>query len=163
MLSSYCGLNHDEARSDQYCSTVVNFFVEEYLQILHEARYHIIYSHDSRWEMVGKPKPDAGDESEGSWWTIGLGEGGSAASQETIQRTKMYGFDQVVAVSQGSINVQFSAASHAIFRTWEFEQSFSATFKPLALHLLSDNRALIWVHITSGKLKTLKNGAPCTE
>ncbi|KAH9891709.1 hypothetical protein C8Q73DRAFT_782384 [Cubamyces lactineus] len=163
MLSSYCGLNHDEARSDQYCSTVVNFFVEDYLQILHEARYHIIYSHDSRWEMVGKPKPDAGDESEGSWWTIGLGEGGSAASQETIQRTKMYGFDQVVAVSQGSINVQFSAASYAIFRTWEFEQSFSATFKPLALHLLSDNRALIWVHITSGKLKTLKNGAPCTE
>ena len=75
----------------------------------------------------------------------------------------MYGFDQIVAVSQGSINVQFSTAAHAIFRTWEFEQSFNATFKPLALHLLSENRAIIWVHITSGKFKTLKDGLPCAE
>ncbi|KAI0335832.1 hypothetical protein GY45DRAFT_1239802 [Cubamyces sp. BRFM 1775] len=162
-LSTYEGLTSDEALANEYCGAVITFFIEEYLQILHSARYHVIYSHDVRWETVGKPKPDAGDEAEGSWWTIGLGEGVSAGSQETIQRTKMYGFDQVVAISQGSINLQFSAVSHAILRTWDFEQSFNATFRPLALHLLSDNRALLWVHMTSGKLKALKDGAPCAE
>lgn len=102
---------------------------------------------------------DSQEDSDGSWWSLELGDSSGVSSRETIQRTKMFGFDQVTAVSQGSLNAQFSATSYAAFHSWAFESYFSASYKPFSLHLLSNNRALVWVHLANGNLKTLRDWA----
>lgn len=102
---------------------------------------------------------DSQEDSDGSWWSLELGDSSGVSSRETIQRTKMFGFDQVTAVSQGSLNAQFSATSYGAFHSWAFESYFSASYKPFSLHLLSNNRALVWVHLANGNLKTLKDWA----
>ncbi|KAI0706320.1 hypothetical protein C8Q76DRAFT_818580 [Earliella scabrosa] len=82
---------------------------------------------------------------------------------KTIQRTKMFGFDQVVAISQGSINAQLSALSahmQSIFYRWKYEDFFEASFKPMSVRLLSHNRAIVWVHSQGGHLKTLQGSVP---
>ncbi|KAI0667589.1 hypothetical protein C8Q78DRAFT_981541 [Trametes maxima] len=160
-LSQYSGLNKEDELSLEYQEIVIAFFAEEYLSILQSAGYHIIYSHDSRWETIQKIKLNSREDAEGSWWKLGeLGEQSGAAWRETIQQTKMYGFDQVIAISQGSINAQFSASSHLIFHSWAYENFFSSTFKPLSIHLLSSNKAILWVHLTNGSLKTLREWVP---
>ncbi|KAI0372239.1 hypothetical protein BV20DRAFT_1015644 [Pilatotrama ljubarskyi] len=161
-LSSYPGVEDDDDISLDYRDLIVAFFSEEYLQILYNAHYHIIYSHDTRWETVRKMRFESQEDSDGSWWSLELGDSSGVSSRETIQRTKMFGFDQVVAISQGSINAQFTTLSgiaQSIYHAWEFDNYFSATFKPFSLHLLSNDRALVWVHLASGNLKILKDWA----
>ena len=83
----------------------------------------------------------------------------------------MYGFDQIVAVSQASINTHFSALfelartakaldCNASLSKWSYEQYFSATFKPVTIRLLSNGKALVWFHLEEGYLKTLRNWLP---
>lgn len=103
------------------------------------------------------------EDSDGSWWSLELGDSSGVSSRETIQRTKMFGFDQVTAISQGSINSQFSTTSHTAFHTWSYDNYFTTTYKPFSLHLLSNNRALVWVHLANGNLKTLRNWVPWDE
>ncbi|KAI0356431.1 hypothetical protein OH77DRAFT_1400405 [Trametes cingulata] len=159
-LSSYPGVDDDDDIALDLREIIVAFFSEEYLQILYNAHYHILYSHDTRWETIRKMRFESQEEADGSWWSLALGDSSGASSRETIQRTKMFGFDQVVAISQGSLNAQFTALcglAQNIYRAWSFDSYFSATFKPFSLHLLSDNRALVWVHLASGTLKTLRD------
>ncbi|EIW59592.1 uncharacterized protein TRAVEDRAFT_122355 [Trametes versicolor FP-101664 SS1] len=158
-LSSYPGLDETDDITLDYYDLIIAFFSEEYLQILYNAHYHILYSHDTRWETIRKMRFDSQEDSDGSWWSLELGDSSGVSSRETIQRTKMFGFDQVTAVSQGSLNAQFSATSYVAFHSWAFESYFSASYKPFSLHLLSNNRALVWVHLANGNLKTLKDWA----
>ncbi|KAI8986088.1 hypothetical protein BD414DRAFT_416881 [Trametes punicea] len=161
-LSSFTDVKEDDALANQYCDLIVSFFTEEYLHILHGARYHIIYFHSTRVEKIVTGPIDVAEEAEGNWGIeVVDGSGVMVSSRETIQRTKMYGFDQVVAISQGSINAQLALISHTLFRSWCYGESFSVTLKPLSLYLLSNNRAIVWVSLTSGKLKTLDDGKPC--
>ncbi|KAI0632188.1 hypothetical protein C8Q77DRAFT_1158853 [Trametes polyzona] len=158
-LSSYPGYDESDDVSFDFHDLIIGFFSEEYLQILYNAHYHIIYSHDTRWETIRKMRFDSQEDSDGSWWSLELGDSSGVTSRETIQRTKMFGFDQVVAISQGSLNAQFTATSHAAYHSWAFESYFSSTYKPFSLHLLSNNRALVWVHLANGNLKILRDWA----
>lgn len=75
----------------------------------------------------------------------------------------MFGYDQVVAISQGSINAQFSALCtniQSIFNRWKYEEFFAAAFKPMSIRLLSNNRAIVWVHLHGGHMKTLRDWVP---
>ncbi|KAI0826877.1 hypothetical protein BC628DRAFT_226366 [Trametes gibbosa] len=159
-LSDYPGLDENDEVMLDYYDLIVSFFSEEYLQILYNAHYHIIYSHDTRWEKFRKMSFDSQEASDGSWWSLELGDSSGISSRETIQRTKMFGFDQVTAISQGSLNSQFSSTSHTAFHTWTYDSYFSATYKPFSLQLLSNNRALVWVHLANGNLKPLKEWVP---
>ncbi|CDO76097.1 hypothetical protein BN946_scf184649.g23 [Trametes cinnabarina] len=164
-LSKYPDIQEADVQHDHYCNIIVDFFSDEYLQILRVARYHIIYSHHALVQTVGSVEFTG--EAEGSWGQIEVSDpgphSGKVPSRDTIQHAKMYGFDQVVAISQDSINAQFSMLSHALFRTWSYSEAFSATFKPLSMQLLTGNRAIVWVHLASGQLKTLRDGKPDNE
>ena len=157
--SEYPGLEEDDEIANEYWKNVILFFQEEYFHILESARYHIIYTHDTRWEAVSK-LPATHEDSDGSWWSLELSDKSGASSRETIRRTKMFGFDQVVAISQGSLNAQFAALStttQSILHRWSYGDYFAATFRPISLRLLSNNRAIVWVDILGGHLKTLKD------
>ncbi|KAH9854755.1 hypothetical protein C2E23DRAFT_726184 [Lenzites betulinus] len=163
-LSVYAGIDEED---EEYRETIIAFFVEEYLEILHGAGYHILYEHDARWESIKKLKFESVEDADGSWWSLDSGDSNGVSSRETIQRAKMYGFDQVVAISQGSINTQFTAqwanASATLFHSWAYEQCFSTVFKAPSIQLLSNDRAIIWVSLASGSLKALRDWAPCSE
>ena len=141
------------------------FFSDEYLHILESTRYHIIYSRDARWEQSGAFSTTQ-EDADGSWWSLELPDTSGASSRETIQHSKMYGFDQVTAISQGSLNSQFStlcATMQTLFNRWSYEEFFGATFKPMSLRLLSNNRAIVWVHIQAGHLTTLRDWEPSND
>ncbi|KAI0720523.1 hypothetical protein C8T65DRAFT_633331 [Cerioporus squamosus] len=153
----------DDELANEYWRQAIAFFTEEYLQILESARYHIIYSRDTRWEAVSKRTSTVHEDSEGSWWSSELAAVSGASTRETIQRAKMFGFDQVVAISQASINAQFStlcANLQSIFYRWHHESFFGASFRPMTIHLLSGNRAIVWVHLQGGHMKTLQDWVP---
>ncbi|KAI0632190.1 hypothetical protein C8Q77DRAFT_1158854 [Trametes polyzona] len=166
-LSEFYGLDESNEVHLEHHDIIVAFFADEYLEILHNAGYHVLYEHDARWESIKKLKFESHEDTEGSWWSLELGDSSGASSRETIQHAKMHGFDQVVAISQGSMNAQFAAlwasSSAVLFHTWAYEQFFSATFKALSLQLLSNNKAIVWVSLTNGTLRALRDWAPCTE
>ncbi|KAJ3003474.1 hypothetical protein NUW54_g5276 [Trametes sanguinea] len=135
---------------DEWRERIVGFIKDEYLQILHSVQYHVIYFHHARIMSYGGPLVDPVDMPGGGKPMLG---GGSP--RETIGQAKMFGLDQVVAISQASINTQLSALSHALLRMWSHGNAFTATFKPLSMQLLSNERAIVWVHLASGELKTL--------
>ncbi|PCH36213.1 hypothetical protein WOLCODRAFT_28384 [Wolfiporia cocos MD-104 SS10] len=97
--------------------------------------------------------------------------------EESTKKTEMHSFDQIVAISQSSVNAHFeelresaitaSTASTEVWSTplaeWQYEESFQATFKALTVRLLSDSKAIIWVHLAEGFFKLLKNGSPSNQ
>jgi len=92
--------------------------------------------------------------------------------REMITRCNMYGFDQVIAISQSTINAFFQSLwsggqnqrhnDHALVK-WRYEEFFNARFKPMTLRLLSNGRAIVWIHLEHGHLKVLKNRLPWNE
>lgn len=156
----------DDATIDEFVfelrAFLVNFFGGEYLHILESAQYHIIYSHDTRRESAIR-SAELHEDADGSWWSLEAKDSSGASSRETILRTKMYEFDQVIAISQGSINAQFAALQaniQSLFFRWEYESYFSTSFKPMTVRLLSNERVIVWIHMKSGNLKTLSNSQP---
>ena len=145
-----------------YVDRLIQFFSYEYLQILETAEFHVLYHHDNRvsvtleytetetdshWESTSRDdETTRGDV----WW------------KEITTKTDMFGFDQVIAVSQESIEEHF----RVLFRTykdlenWSHLNFFNATFGGITVRLLSNERAIIWVDIKDGRFKTLLDWAP---
>ena len=157
-------------------------------------QYHVIYHHDHRW-----PKPaaipvgtgsggftfgDSGGFTTDGWpiggdwdeYSIGGEEeaGGKVTGTlewtEISEKVEMYGFDQIMAISQEGIIADFLAlwntartSKDASLVKWSYEEYFEATFKPMTLRLLSNGRAIVWVHLQEGFLKTLRNWLPWSE
>ncbi|TCD64013.1 hypothetical protein EIP91_004681 [Steccherinum ochraceum] len=190
---SFPGLDEKNEDVVRAWTRVVNFFTKEYLQILEQAEYHVIYHYDIRW-----PKPAAIpsidnigiggrgievdiDSSEietqiidSSWETTEVVDEatgtvtttvvGSKEWQEVSETVDMGEFDQVTAISQSGIVAYFlsiwnsarTSKEKSLFK-WSFEDYFDATFKPITLRLLSNGRAIVWIHLAKGSLKTLKD------
>ncbi|KAM5533454.1 hypothetical protein V8D89_012892 [Ganoderma adspersum] len=151
IVSEFPGYDDTDEFAQESWRLIMDFFAEGYLHILESMRYHVIYSCDTRWEF------------DGSWWSLEHPDKSGDRSRETIQRTKMFGFDQVVAISQDSLNAHFATlytAAQSILHRWNYDEFFSTTFRPLSVRFLSNSRAIVWVHLHSGHLKTLKERAP---
>jgi len=174
-LSIFTGLDDTDSTAVDYVTRLVDFFSVEYLQILETTEYHIIYRIDIR--VPREPVTDTTythgvDEFDvsinGSWAPI---HGGSSTtstttwSTELTTRTDMHGFDQIITLTHQSINEQF----RALLRTerellkWNHESFFTTTFGPLNVRLLSNERAIVWVHLEEAQLKTLLHGRPYAE
>ncbi|EIW58208.1 uncharacterized protein TRAVEDRAFT_47374 [Trametes versicolor FP-101664 SS1] len=129
-LSAYPGLNNNNNNNNNaefgYRDLIISFFTHHYLRILHEAGYNVLYEHNARWENIKKQKFELPEDVEGSWWSLEAPDRGGVSSRETIQRAKMHGFDQVIAISQESINIQFSAQlaspSAVLLLSWAYEE-----------------------------------------
>ncbi|KAH9933125.1 uncharacterized protein BXZ73DRAFT_101094 [Epithele typhae] len=157
LKSYFPGLDEDDAVCAEQTELLVRFFTKEYVRLLKDVHYDILYTHDTRWETVHKPleHPSGG-------WEVGLPD----HSRDSIRHTHMYGFDQVAALSHGSLDAHFASlrkSAQGILRQWKHDKFFSATFKPLTVRLLSDNRAIVWVHLKGGALTTLREWVPSLE
>ncbi|KAH9933200.1 uncharacterized protein BXZ73DRAFT_101162 [Epithele typhae] len=156
-ISHFPGLDEDDAFCGEQTELLVRFFTKEYLRLLKDVHYDVLYTHDTRWETVHKPleHPSGG-------WEVGLPD----HSRDSIRHTHMYGFDQVAALSHGSLDAHFASlrkSAHGILRQWTHDKFFDAKFKPLTVRLLSDNRAIVWVHLKGGVLTTLREWVPSLE
>ena len=97
----------------------------------------------------------------------------AAAVKELTEKSHTHGFDHITAVSQASINAWFKSlwsvasssksTADSLLSRFSYEQYFSSSFQAPTIRLLSNNKAIIWIHLQDGWLKTLKNWAPCGE
>ena len=97
----------------------------------------------------------------------------AVAVKELTEQTHTHGFDQISAVSQASINAWFKSlwsvsstsksTVDSLLARFQYEQYFSTKFQAPTVRLLSNNRAIIWLHLQDGWLKTLKNWTPWSE
>ena len=90
---------------------------------------------------------------------------------EITQKMEMQGFDQIIAITQSGLNAYFrtifsaaqSSKTDNLLATWSYDDYFSASFQPINIRLLSHNKAIIWIHLRDGFLKTLRNWLPWAE
>jgi hypothetical protein len=81
-------------------------------------------------------------------------------TETVIKETILHGFEQVITVTEETINVIFKTlweaarkSSHAdVLHKWSIEGKFSAVFDQPRIQLLSDDKALIWILLHSGSM-----------
>ncbi|THH28534.1 hypothetical protein EUX98_g5660 [Antrodiella citrinella] len=95
---------------------------------------------------------------------------GDAGWKEISEKVDMDGFDQIMAISQGGIIAHFltlwnnsRTSVEASLVKWAYDDYFEATFKPMTMRLLSNGRAIVWIHLQEGFLRTLRNWLPWSE
>ena len=167
----------------RFWTRLIEFFTTEYLDILESAQYHIIYHFDTRWPqtlgfITGTTIVDETEVHSGEW-TGAIGGDGSVTQTTTTtiswteitQKMEMQGFDQIIAITQSGLNTYFrtifsaaqSSKTDNLLATWSYDDYFSASFQPINIRLLSHNKAIIWIHLRDGFLKTLRNWLPWAE
>ncbi|OCH90224.1 hypothetical protein OBBRIDRAFT_731201 [Obba rivulosa] len=178
-LCKFPDLNQDDVEECALADRVVQFFGTEYLDILERLEYHIIWKEIESVQNVVTAHSESEVEVEGEA-IITYANGTRrvrtrtvVTQKEIVTKTAMHGFDQVIALSQVSIDSHFANlwSLHAekaepyapILAQWDHETFFSATFKPLTVRLLSDNRALITIFLEDCHLNPLRNGASAAE
>lgn len=189
---SFPGLDEGNSELVRYWTRVVEFFTTEYFDMLETAQYHVIYHHDHRWPKpaaipssggfgYGEGEIDIDHGTIDSSWdetrddvvdeeTGVVTRGSSGGWEDIAEKADMGGFDQIVAISQGGLIAHFltlwnsaRTSKEASLVKWNYEDYFEATFKPMTLRLLSNGRAIVWVHLQEGFLKTLRNWLPWKE
>ncbi|TFY68932.1 hypothetical protein EVJ58_g722 [Rhodofomes roseus] len=176
----YSGFEEHDEIAVAYCTRIVEFFSSTYLDILQTVDLNVIYFVDSRWPITSTGSITVQDEGfeeeefdEEGWIMSGESKSTRVVEwREMITRCNMHGFDQVIAISQSSTNAFFESlwtgaqnhrhSDHALVK-WHYDEFFNARFKPLSLRLLSNGRAIVWVHLEHGHLKVLKNRLPWSE
>ncbi|KZT65463.1 hypothetical protein DAEQUDRAFT_524238 [Daedalea quercina L-15889] len=173
----YSGFEEHDEIAVAYCTRIVEFFSATYLDILETVDLHVIYFFDSRWPIASGEivtvEEEEEEEEETEWYITGDNQGPRVVEwREMITRCNMFGFDQVIAISQSTINAFFESlwtdgqnhrhSDHSLVK-WRYEEFFNARFKPMTLRLLSNGRAIVWVHLEHGHLKVLKNRLPWSE
>lgn len=157
---------------------IVHFLSVDYLDVLIQYAMHIIYHHDVR--TITHPhkhdhphsasESDCGSDAEeekGEWGIVIEKEkkwhrrhGQVALWMERIEHTVLCGYDQVLAVSEESINQMFfslwSKATRKDFDVllskWTLDM-FTASFEALRVRLLTNGKAIIWVNVHEGQLR----------
>lgn len=86
-------------------------------------------------------------------WIGGVEDPDYAAGITTS--TEMYGFQQIIALSHASLDSIFAAYYRE--RVWmqhSNDDGFDITFRSPKVRLLGGNRALVFIHLDSGILRT---------
>jgi hypothetical protein len=85
--------------------------------------------------------------------------------RDVTTKTDMFEFDQIIAVSQESIDEYFRVLlrTYKNLETWSYNTFFNATFGGITVRLLSNERAIIWVDVKQGRFKTLRDWVPWSE
>ncbi|KAI0676217.1 hypothetical protein C8Q78DRAFT_995876 [Trametes maxima] len=145
----------DDALQFEHKQRIVDVLDGHYIEILQRIDFGLLYSHDTRWERVsGGPEPEVPEYPAGIWGNPELDD----ASKGGLQTADLGSFDQVVAISQESINSYLATLyekASSIFKTWTYGRFFSATFKRPQLRILSNKRAILWIHLQEGSYMPL--------
>ncbi|KAJ3554928.1 hypothetical protein NM688_g2854 [Phlebia brevispora] len=186
-VPAYCDFQgydeHDEV-SLRFWTRLIDFFTTEYVDILESAQYHVIYHYDVRWAKTisitttTTTTEETGYDEHGEWTGATGGDGSIVQTGTSItsswtditEKTDMQDFDEIITITQSAINAYFrtifSAAQTGkttMLAAWSYDEYFSASFQPVTIRLLSNRKALVWVHLRDGYLKTLKNWVPWAE
>ncbi|EMD39997.1 hypothetical protein CERSUDRAFT_112242 [Gelatoporia subvermispora B] len=176
-LCKFAGLSLHASETYELAEQFVDFFKVEYLEILESLEYHIVYK---EIENVFSFSGEGDSEIDGGAYYHSVSDGDAAGGvggaivsrkvvtwKEIIAKTSMHGFDQVIALSQASIDAHFAGlwASYAgksghyaaLLAKWQYGEYFSASLKPITVRLLSNNRALISITLESGHSHPLKD------
>ncbi|KZT11520.1 uncharacterized protein LAESUDRAFT_274940 [Laetiporus sulphureus 93-53] len=176
---TFTGIDRNDELALNFCTRLVEFFTSSYLDVLESVDFHVIYHHDTRWVATHTHRffeDSSESEEEVEEWTVTEDTESARIIEwkEMVTRSEMYGFDQIVAISQSSVNANFvalwdlaqitkSEEHTSALAKWSHESYFSATFRPLTLRLLSNGRAIVWIDMQEGDLKILKNWMPWKE
>ncbi|CCL98532.1 uncharacterized protein FIBRA_00531 [Fibroporia radiculosa] len=173
---SFPGVDVSDETATADCVRLLDFFTGSYPLILESVDLHIIYNYDSRWQNWKLPfwnelSEENDDDEESETWTMTSEKANTRSSAwlERVTRCNMFGFDQISAISQSSINNVLAkhwfkgSLSRPSFAQWDLDEFFSSAFAPLTVRLLSNDRAIFWVHMESGRLKALKKWQPWPE
>lgn len=192
-MRPYCnfpGLDQRDPKANLIWKQIAEFLTGDYLNILQNGGHHCIYHHDDRWikpqdlAFVHGPWDDV-DSYKSVELYAGLREGVvdgevpvSTGRRLSVLPTKwtgipetvqFHGFDQITTISQDSINRHFLHLWHVahanqvgILIKWSSER-FEATFGPINLRLLTNNRAVFWVHLATASLQLSPSFLPSSR
>ncbi|KAF9010257.1 hypothetical protein BDQ17DRAFT_1421498 [Cyathus striatus] len=148
-------------------------FIDYYATALEQSEFHVIHSVDTaRPETpVTEPSESENEPGTGDGFEVITGEGTISTGpkitsvKEVSTKSSTFGFDFVQAVSQQSIIEQFkslwqlsrdaTAEYMKVLGKWSFGDDFKASFGALKIRYLSNERAIVWIQVDEGALKTL--------
>lgn len=158
-------------------SRLREFFVAEYLIRIERDELHILYDSDVVFVFPGAEgvldepeEPVVDDENDSE---TEMGKGSLVTPKITIRRetsvTSDVGiFDVMSAISQAAVNLHFrlcwetsrtkQTAWSSIVTKWTHSDVFEVEFKPITVRLLSNERALIVIHLDTGRLNVGESG-----
>ena len=145
-FDSFFGEGDPSEETKQYIQHMVAFFSVDYLDIVSRYHLHVI---------LGLPvAPDGnGREYQGDWTETEEGEGDHFTRKhghammwsERIQNTFVYsGFDEVVALSEESINRVLQSRLNTV-RQWHIDGLFAIDILDLKVRLLSNGKAIVYI------------------
>ncbi|TFY68931.1 hypothetical protein EVJ58_g721 [Rhodofomes roseus] len=172
---------HDES-VQIWWTRIVEFFSTEYLGMMGAVNLNVIYFSDSRSPIAAPgsiPCYDDVDDEDDEFFdfedeNVINGDSSPVLVEwaETINDCHIFGFDQVVTISQSTINRLFrylwiaaqgqKHRDHAIVE-WQYEDLFSARFRPATMRLLSNERAIIWLYLEHGDFEVLSDQSPRSD
>jgi hypothetical protein len=133
----------------------------EYTTLLLDYKFYDIYWVDVRIPgFTPISESESSDEEQEDWIPTKRTKGGvvTLTWSETIEQITLFGFDQVMAISEESINALFKSwwvtarGSEHCLSGWSHKHWFNVTFRPARVQLISGNRAVIWVTVDDGHL-----------
>ncbi|KAI0963791.1 hypothetical protein AcW1_000768 [Taiwanofungus camphoratus] len=151
--STFPGLVHTDNVAVRDRDYVIDFIVTKYVHILERAHYPIVCFPIS---PLHTPSPPVSED-----------EVAAESDTEDVPSPSMEGL-QITTIPPDSINKYFKylySDDNDMYTAarYTYGEFFVAEFKPMTLRLLSNRRAIIWVHLVGGYLKTLKDSKPDSE
>lgn len=177
-LCSFYGYDERDQEAGRYRQRLLSFLSTEYLSILVNAEYDVIFQHNRDFgpatvepdEIDNTESEDGETDDSEEYESDGKGASKLQGWKIAAEKAEMFGFDEVVVISQTMINSQFQSlwastalnpnAGEAVLNRWSYQDFFDAAFKPINLRFLSNGKALVWVNLHEGTIKLMKNKAP---
>lgn len=137
----------------KYYSLLVTFLKGNYLEILKRYSYDVVYESESiqeefvpTIELTYKPGVPPTDDVVVAW-------------TRQIQELRFYGYDQITALSEESINLMYSSLWEEANRRSTDNllakltlDRFKASFSAPTVRLLSNGKAIIWITLKRGEM-----------
>ena len=151
-MSSY----KDVRGSDRpYFDALARFFETQYFALLQKARCNIVYLLEEPWPTWDDLVDN--DEHEQRETEPEINTQREATRRDIAKSVDMSGFDSISAISRAAINAYFRQMwqiakrmvknnSPNILARWE-DEKLVATFEKIVVHLLSKNRAILWIRL----------------
>lgn len=152
-LSLFIGFDLDIDVNYSKFTRLITFLSLEYLQILESGGFHF-YRWDSRTSLHG------GRGGATDLWTGHTG--GEDWSTDITSNTNMHGFQQIIVLSQASLDEIYNSyyTKYSWMQKYRMGKDFDVEYGALKVRLLSNSRALVFIQLKAGKLRTLRNGKP---
>jgi len=134
-----------------FYSFLIKFILREYIISLQDGEFYLFYQDSRKLRLSGTDR-----------W-IGKVEDPDHASQITAS-TDMCGFEQIIALSHSSLdNIlhEYHLENKGSWMQLFQKDDFELRFGPSQLRLLSRERALVFFHLKSGKLRTGPTSVTC--